>query len=107
MGIVSVEKNIKQKFIVVEMVDGQLLLRGDTSVTWHKNILENLEKDGARISKINGGGWIYPEMASRTIYVWDKSTRYGEAELSIVRDLLSAHFADFKIFNKEPDVACG
>jgi hypothetical protein len=107
METVKIEENVRQKFIILETVKGDILLCGDASVTWHKDILENMEKDGLQISAVKGGGWIYPEMASRTIYVWDRSTRFGEANFSIVKDLLNAYFLDFKILNEEPSGACG
>ena len=92
-----------QKFVLVRVADDdRLVLWGDPAAEWHKDIVVTMEKSGLLIEEVLGGGRIMVLPEDKVIYVWGKSSRYGEFSFSRVRDLLQEEYPSFQIKNEEP-----
>jgi hypothetical protein len=95
----SLQLNKIQKFVVVE-TENETLLYGDTDAKFHKDIVQKLHDSGIIITKVKGGAKIKVE--DKDIFVWDKSSVYGEVSFAEVSDILNKSFLDHKIINSEP-----
>jgi len=93
------ELNKIQKFVVVETSKG-ILLWSDLNVKFHKDIVDNLRGGGTEILSIEGGAKIKVE--ERIIYVWDKSSVYGEVSFPQVLEILKQDFPGHRVLNCEP-----
>ena len=98
---VHIAPNEPQKFVLVRCLDsdnGQtMVLWGDPTAEWHKDIVKEIADTKTNILEVMGGGRIklLPEL--KTIYVWGKSSRYGEAPADEVRPILEGAFPGYAL----------
>ncbi|MES2408904.1 MAG: hypothetical protein V4509_01215 [Patescibacteria group bacterium] len=97
----NLELDKPQKFVVVETEKG-VLLRSDSSVKFHKDIVEKMKNEGVEIISIKGGAKI--KIEDKNIYVWDKSGVYGEVSFPEVLEILNKDFPGREVLNYEPAV---
>ncbi len=91
MDSVRIFPNIKQKFVLVrarQAGEETILLWGNPNIEWHKDILEEMEKDGIEIIETFGGGWLFIDSESKKVHIWGKSDRLGLAPIELVQRLL-------------------
>ncbi len=95
---------VTQKYIVAK-VSGleQLILWGNPNVEWHKDITTEMEESGIVVENVLGGGRIRVVSKSRNIYVWGKSSVYGEISFTEVKDILKVSHVDYAVLNEVPD----
>lgn len=88
---VRIISNLSQKYVLVRAVhrgEEELLLWGDSTVEWHKEIIEKIIHAGYEIIEVLGGGWLHPRLEEKVTYVWGRSDRLGAAPINLVRKLL-------------------
>jgi len=103
MSAIQIIKDKVQKFILVELADDTgPHLWGNPDAQWHKDIAAEIESAGLKINSVLGGGKLLLQTATCQIYVWGKSSNYGEADFQSVKEMLQAEFPDYKILNREP-----
>jgi hypothetical protein len=91
---------VTQKYVLGCNKEGDMYICGDPTASWHKDIVNGLKFAGHELSEVHGGGKIYLFIPTKTIYVWDKSTNYGESPFQTVKELLETEFPGFKILNQ-------
>ncbi len=91
---------ITQKYVLGMDEYGDIQLCGDPTATWHQDIVNSLKFAGHELTEVYGGGKIYFFAPGKSIYVWDKSTVYGELPFEKVKAVLTSEFPDFKILNQ-------
>jgi len=96
---IKIQPFVIQKFVVVESVDG-VFLWGDPQVEFHKEIVQKMRDSGISIINVRGGAKI--KMEEGSIYVWGKSSVYGEIIFEDVRHILKEKFPEYQILNKDP-----
>ncbi len=96
---IQIQPNKIQKFVVVESEDG-IFVWGDPNMEYHKDIVEKMRGSGISILNVRGGGKL--KMEQGIIYVWGKSTAYGEIPFKEVRQILKEKFPECQIINKDP-----
>ena len=96
---VQIQPNIAQKFVVVESND-DIFLWGDPDAEFHKDIIQKMQNSGVSVIHIKGGGKLMAE--KDRIYVWGKSSVYGEASFEETAGILKEKFPKHSIINKEP-----
>jgi len=98
----KLEPNQSQKFVVVETLGGDYLLRGDVNAKWHKDIVDKMMANGSSISRVIGGGRIMVDTTSEKIYVWDTSHNYGGVPFNVCKKLLEKMY-DYTVLDAVPE----
>ncbi len=95
--------DVIQKYVVVKAVGTEpLILWGNPNVEWHKDIVAEIVAQGIVVEKVLGGGRIKIDTESNSIYVWGKSSVYGEVSFSEVKNILKRIYLDFTILEEAP-----
>lgn len=97
----ELEPNTSQKFVIVETRKGEYVLAADPDVRWHKDIVKKMSDESIEITEVLGGGWIRIDTESETVYVWGKSSNYGEVSFSLCKQLLNELY-DYAILKEPP-----
>lgn len=104
---VRITPDVAQKYVLVSVKDAegqeQVCLWGSPTAEWHKDIVLEMEASGWAPLNVEGGGRICYLPAAQTLYVWDKSTRYGEAPLERVLEILGEAFPGHELRTHEPE----
>lgn len=98
---IQITPNVEQKYVVVAVNEGnELLLRGDPDAEWHKDIVKKITDSGVKIADVKGGGRVFLDTTDQRIYIYDRSSNYGEVPFKLVRDLLLKQFKEYSIESK-------
>lgn len=95
---VRIEPNKSQKYILAER-EKKFFLWGNSTATWHKNIAAEIPLEH---TFVKGGGKIKIIPEEKLVFVWDKSSRYGEAPLDVVRGILEEYFKGYEVIQGQP-----
>ena len=90
-----------QKFVIIETGRGGREIHGSTSVEWHKEIVAEVLEKGVDVVKVLGGGWIKIDSQNSVIYVWGRSTKYGDFSFDLCVQLLQQSY-DYQVKNEVP-----
>lgn len=96
---IKIQPHVMQKFVVVESAD-DVFLWGDPTVEFHKEIVQKMRDSGISIVNVKGGAKL--KMEKESIYVWGKSSVYGEILFEEVHRMLKENFPEYQILNKDP-----
>lgn len=97
---VRLELNTIQKYILAEG-DGKIFLWGNPAATLHKDIVDELSVSNV---VVKGGGKIKVVPEHTQVYIWERSTRYGEAPIDEVKAILEDFYPGFSILQEQPPV---
>lgn len=96
---IKIQPFVIQKFVVVESID-DVFLWGDPRVEFHKEIVQKMRDSGISIINVKGGAKL--KMEEESIYVWGKSSVYGEIIFEEVCCILKEKFPEYQILNEDP-----
>lgn len=103
---VRITPDVAQKYVLVSAKDAEgqehACLWGSPTAEWHKDIVLEMEGSGLTILNIEGGGRVHYLPEAQVLYVWDKSTRFGEAPVERVLAILEEAFPGHAIRTEEP-----
>lgn len=95
---VRLESNKSQKYILAEG-EGKIFLWGNSVATWHKDIAIEIP---VKEIFVKGGGKIKIVPEQKAVYVWDKSSRYGEPPFDVVERILKEFFKGYEVIQEPP-----
>ena len=105
--LVRITPDSKQKYVLVRagtFEENQLLLWGNPAAQWHKDVVEEIAGSGYVIVEVIGGGRLHMDSASKALYVWGKSDRFGPAPEDSVEGMLRKAFPEYDVLvGQEPE----
>jgi hypothetical protein len=95
----SVEPDVDQKYILIN-IDGRFILKGDSTVQWHKEIADRLSTETDETFNVMGGGWVKLDTEVKQIEIWGESTKFGKADKEILEEVLSKSYVGYNLIFK-------
>ncbi len=103
---IQLTQNETQKFVLalgIKHHEKVLLLWGDRTAEWHKDIVESMLKNDVSDIVVLGGGKLLCDSKNNTMYVWGTSSRYGEAPTEKVTRALKELYPNYSYSYREPN----
>lgn len=106
MQNVRITPGESQKYVLVTVNDNgesKMLVWGNPEAEWHKDIVKEISEAGFEVVRVEGGGKIKLNPETRTIHLWDTSSRFGTAPFEVVRMVLETVYPEHRCSEQDPD----